>query len=239
MARLPDATGEPITFQDLANRRANMPDDSPDDQAARRAQVMQTLVEMLQRQGHEVKDAECFNYILTGPNTKLVVYFYPQDGLADWAITESERVAREVFEDAADGLKELDRQEAQRIIDIQVDTEFNAHVAALLSLFVVEGFLEKLISAFHEMNAEASQILRGILLTEARRANLPVASAAEAVQDLAKDMIADRKRFLKGTIAAYSSPHRWLLKSHYDVLLPIWKKARNIYENNKDLPTTN
>lgn len=90
--------------------------------------------------------------------------------------------------------------------------------------------LSKLSSAFTELSFEAAQIFQGIVLSEVQRGNLPVRDANELVEDYSKKMIASRKQFLKNTIAAYVSPHRWLLKPYYESLLPRWKKARKITE---------
>jgi hypothetical protein len=206
-----------------------MPDDPQDAPVDLRAEVMQTLYAMLRQRGHDVKEGDCFRYSFGGSFGHADMYFY-NEKLAEWALETAHDICTKIFDEAAAKLN-------LEVTRIESDDRFQINTAALMCYFIVEGMLGKFSSAFQELGYESKQIFKGIVVSEVKRGELPVPEANELIADWSKKMIASRKQFLRDTISAYTSPHRHLLKSQYDALLPVWQKAKKIYKTNKELPT--
>jgi hypothetical protein len=213
------------------------PSDLSDDQAALRAMVTKAVYAALRARGYDVKEGNTAYYTFTGPYGWVEVYYHHEDKLAEWALAATHDILKQVFEDAAAELKLTGQVEDNLEVQLKSDTAFKVATSAFLGHFIIEGMLDKLSSAFVELGFETKNIFKGIVCSEVERGNLPVPNPNDLVEDYSKKMVASRKQFLKNTIAAYVSPHRWMLKQVYEELLPVWEKARSIYKRNNDLPT--
>ena len=206
-----------------------MPGDPQDTSADLRAEIEKMLYAMLRQRGYDLEEGKCFKYSFDGPFGYADMYFY-HEKLAAWALQTTQDICTQIFDEAAAKLNlEVTRMEA--------DDNFKISTSAFLCFFIVEGMLGKFSGSFNELGYEAKQIFKGIVVSEVKRGKLPVPEPGELIEDWSKKMIASRKQFLRDFISHYTSPHRQFLKEQYETLSPVWTKAREIYNNNKELPT--
>lgn len=170
----------------------------------------------------------CFRYAgATNPGVVSLVFY--AHGLADWSIDTAHRILREVK-------TEIRQHETNQGAngDDATNAEYEARVeptAGLLIPHFIEMLEGKMFSLLGEAELEAECFLKSIYLKIAG-----ISSYTHHIEALAKEMAAERKRYLRKAVDRFGSPNWENLKPLYDDLLPKADQARDLYEHSKQNP---
>ena len=162
-----------------------------------------------------------------GGRPGIVALEFDSRRLAEWALSEAKAVMRATLAakiTGQTGAEEFLSSEKAQEYPTDAAARETAQVAAMVFIKSIPG---KLGSLLGELELEVACYMRGIT-------SIATGAAMDSgVERLAKEMAAERKRFLKASIARFGAPKWGNMKAHYDELLPLTKAAKEVYESNK------
>jgi hypothetical protein len=174
------------------------------------------------------------------------VDLFPEEKLIPWATEESRRILDRVFL-AYNSQVEKEGSGGRKLEGLSDDDEENEHhdqVVVVLACAFVQTMQGKLQMALGELMQEVSFLVEGLCrssLSQVAELNgklTKMPDIKEEVEKFAKDLVAERKAFLKGSLSQFSPKRVWRenLRETYRRLLPLWQDAKNFYEQNSHRP---
>jgi hypothetical protein len=165
-----------------------------------------------------------FDYSCKGEQGTVLIHFIP-DGLLAWTTKKSEEAARKALE------QEFGAPITENLGDLV------PAVALMFAVHFLQSIQGKTVSLLNELDEEATLWLRGVVQSWSSDGEVTnLSDLNKDIERLAKKLISERKQSLKASIALFNAPEREQMKPRYDVLLPVWRKARDTFRNIKDLP---
>jgi len=134
-------------------------------------------------------------------------------------MVEQPGVVDDNFLDSENGRKQTNRADD--------NDQLTALGAQIIAAGFIKGMSGKIQSLLGELESEVGCYIRGVTYKAVG------VKADNGVEQLAKAMAAERKQFLKASIAHFNTPKWEDMKAHYDDLKPKAQKAKRIYEQNK------
>jgi hypothetical protein len=158
---------------------------------------------------------------------------YISIGLAEWAISEAKAIIRGTTAQAIAGQPGEDEYLKSEAFLKEIPTDAGVMVVAKwTALRFLLGLPGKLRSLLGELALETSCYIQEVTLkhlTNGRDSR----TTRSSIEQLAKEMAAERKHFLKESVARAGAPKWGDMKHHYDALLPQAKDIKEVYEANR------
>jgi hypothetical protein len=198
-------------------------------------------IEIGKTEGH---DRVTFRY--RGEAGVLVFAFYPI-GLVEWLLNQHPQALDDIYSSKAEvkggekvGL--LSDLKPQSEEDIKEHAETYARMAT--RAFIL-GLYNKMALSLEELCAET------LLMVHAQSQAITVRALSEIgltvtncdfkqseLKALLADMTAEMESYLTASLENFTNkPQTSKMKKHYEELLPVWKKAKTLYRQNRDRPT--
>lgn len=152
--------------------------------------------------------------------TGVVRLEYEASGLRDWAIACARST---IIETAATITERADPNEETKTIEYD-----EMPLARTSAVLFIEGIAGKLVSLLGELALETECLTHGFALE-----CIGLRGDGRAKR-LAQLMATERKNFLAGTIANFLKHDFSEMRSHYEILLPLAKRAKQLYRENRD-----
>jgi len=186
-----------------------------------------------------------FVYQYQGGAGTVILDLYPEDKLIAWALTQSREIIKKTtlayFLQLEKEGKLKRTGEPIRECNDEI-TEAEACLAEMLAWWFLRAMQGKISMALGELSQEAvfvmektcqDMLVRSAALGGVDDKSALLSGVKDELNKFARDLIAERKAFLKGSISTFASrPRMENLAEEYSRLHPIWQDAKSVYEQN-------
>lgn len=183
-------------------------------------------------------------YRISGSNGGFVFAFFP-DRLPEVFLTQAEELVSEIFNSPAT-VKGLTKEGAEKTVPLShfrtgtPDAYTETFARLGLNIFI-EGLHGKMLLALHELCGETMLMtqarLQAFIVDSLQKQGLTVVLGRNQQKNLKvilESTASERKDYLTRSLESFSGGGRFdQLHDHYQRLLPVWKEAKDIYEQNK------
>jgi hypothetical protein len=169
--------------------------------------------------------AHAFRFAFGGTPGIIGLEFYAH-GLRDYSFDESAAICNSFIEELRKNIG-TDNKESD---EAWPSDEIREIIAETIALVFLKGMSGKISSLLAELERETQ-----CYVYEVARKFMPENAKPEidTVEQLAREMIAERKRFLKGSIARFGEPRWNEMSAHYEKLLNDVSNAKDVYDKYK------
>lgn len=200
-------------------------------------EFVQTMIELWRKhldalpvEIFEADGTHVFRYAYGGLPGVVGMEFYAH-GLADWSHRVAERIWRETIvayaagqPDGEDILKRAD----ERMSDPAHVSDVSPEIIQWIAYVFVRWLSGKMSSLLGEAELEIECYMRAITFRSVG------VKSDDGVKRLAREMAAERQNFLAGSIAYFGKRDYSEMRAHYEILLPLAKRAKQLYRDNRD-----